>query len=675
MNIKNWEVLSLDKEKVVNLAQNFDIPDIIAMLLQLRSFESSAYDMLYKSKWEKDPFEFIDMDKAVERINRAIDDFEKIAVYGDYDADGVTSTAIIYSHLSSVGADVMYYIPERDGEGYGMNIPAIEELSRQGVKLIVTVDNGIASVKEVERANELGIDVVITDHHRPQEEIPNAYAVVDPYRKDCPSEFKDYAGAGVALKLVMALEWESEMSGELFDAYCDLATIGTIGDVVPLVDENRILVKNGINAIYRSHRPGIISLLEASSMKRISATSLAFTIVPRINAAGRMGCADKALNLLICDNEDDAQLLCEVICKENEKRKTTQEEVYQKAVEIIENDESIKNSRLIVVCGENWHHGVLGIVSAKITQKYGKPSIVLSIEEGEAKGSGRSIEGVSLFEALSACKDILIKFGGHPMAAGLSLNRENINEFRSKINLFCKEKYNYMPVPKTLLDCKLMPVALTVELAEDLTLLEPFGTGNVVPKFGLFSMILEKIVPVSGGKHLRLHFKRDGVSISCMMFSCTPDEFLYLENSLLDLAVNIDVNEFRGAKNLTIMINDIKPTKLDMDESIKTYKIYENTLRNESLTEEDKAEIMPSREDFALVYRALKANSEIKSILEFLIGLDNINLGKLLFMLDVMKERGLIGIKGKGAENVQNVSILPIDKKVDIFASPLFEKL
>ncbi len=675
MNIREWEILSLDKQKVVNIAQKYDVPDIVAMLLQLRNFEDCAHDMLYKTQWDKDPFEFIDMDKAVERINRAVDDFEKIAVYGDYDADGVTSTAIVYSHLNTVGADVMYYIPERDGEGYGMNIPAIEELSRQGVKLIVTVDNGIASVEEVKRANELGIDVVITDHHRPQDVIPDAYAVVDPYRKDCPSKFKDYAGAGVALKLVMALVWDIEMSGELFDLYCDLATIGTIGDVVPLVDENRILVKNGLNSIYHSHRPGVTNLVEASAMKKISATSLAFTIVPRINAAGRMGCADKALNLLTCEDEDDALMLCDIICKENEVRKTTQEEVYIKAIEIIENDEIIKNSRIIVVGGENWHHGVLGIVSAKITQKYGKPSLVLSIDDGEAKGSGRSVEGVSLFEALSSCKDVLTKFGGHPMAAGLSLNEENIDNLRSRINEFCKEKYEYMPSPKTVLDCKLMPVALNPKLVEDIEFLEPFGTGNLTPKFGLFSMTLEKIVPVSGGKHLRLHFIRDGVSISAMMFSKTPEDFLYTEGTVLDLAVCLDVNEFRGAKNLTIIINDIKPSKLDIGMSLKTYKIYENILRKEKLSDKQKCEILPTREDFALLYRAIKSNSKTKSLLVFVTELNTINLGKLLFMIDVLKERKLICVNGQNVENLQNISILPTSGKVDIFASPLFENI
>ncbi len=676
MNIKEWEVLSLNKQKVISIIEEYDLPDIVAMLLQVRGYEENVVQMMNSSIWESDPFEFVDMYKAVERINHAIDDFEKIAVYGDYDADGVTATAIVYSHLVSVGADVMYYIPERDGEGYGMNIPAVEQLHKEGVKLIITVDNGIASINEVKRANELGVDVVITDHHRVQNGVlPDAVAVVDPHREDCPSKFKGYAGAGVALKLVMALEWQSGMSEELFEHYCEIATIGTIGDVVPLVGENRTLVRCGLMSIWKSHRIGIQKLVEASGMKKISATSVAFGIVPRINAAGRMGNAEKALQILISEDEEDANMLCELICGENERRKTVESKILEELVELLDGDKEMENSRVIVVGGKNWHHGVLGIVSSRITSKYGKPSIVLSIDENEARGSGRSVEGFSLFDALNDSKDVLEKFGGHPMAAGLSLKPENIEVLRHKINEYAKNTFEEMPRAKVMLDCKLMPEALNVELVENLQMLEPFGTQNPTPLFGLYSMKLIKIIPLSGGKHLKLQFERNGIITECLKFSCTESDFPYLVNSVLDLAVTVDINEFRGAKNLSIQIKEMKISKLDNMESIHSYSVYENILRSEKLRDKEKELILPKREDFAQLYRKLKQNSkDFKSISELCAGLDGINFGKLLFMLDVMSERKLIKIKYISDE-VVDIVLQNVTEKVDIFASKLFDNL
>ena len=337
MHIKKWEVAPLDRERAAQLAERCSIPFFLAMLLEIRGFSSEAAvaDLLSGGELG-DPFSMKDMDKAVERIQRALEDFEKIAVYGDYDADGVTATSILYTYLEAVGADVLYYIPQREGEGYGMNLGAVESLYHQGVNRIITVDNGIASVQEVERARELGMDVVITDHHRPQAQIPSAYAVVDAYQPEDQSAFKDLCGAGVALKLVMALEGEG--TPEILEEYADLAALGTVADVVPVLGENRAIVKAGLRVLTRGGRAGVDALLEQSGMagKELSATSLAFTVIPRLNATGRMGAPERAVQLLTCEGEEEAQALSAEICEDNDLRKSVESKIAQEAFAKIE---------------------------------------------------------------------------------------------------------------------------------------------------------------------------------------------------------------------------------------------------------------------------------------------------------------------------------------------------
>ena len=407
MNIKKWEVAPLNKERAAQIAERYSLPFFLSMLLEIRGFhQEEEIRGLLESGQLSDPFLMKDMDKAVDRIRQAIENFEKIAVYGDYDADGVTATSILYTYLDAVGADVIYYIPQREGEGYGMNLHAVEFLHGEGVGLIITVDNGIASVQEVERAKELGMDVVVTDHHRPQERIPNACAVVDAYQADDHCPYKDLSGAGVALKLVMALEGDQK---GVLEEYADLASLGTVADVVPVLGENRAIVRTGLSILARGGRAGVDALMVQSGMggKTATATSLAFTVIPRINATGRMGAPERAVRLLTCETEEEAQPLSAEICEDNDRRREVEAEIAKEAMEKIEKDDSLLYSRVIVVDGEGWHHGVIGIVASRITERFGKPCMVISTDGEMAKGSGRSVEGFSLFEAVCACGDLM----------------------------------------------------------------------------------------------------------------------------------------------------------------------------------------------------------------------------------------------------------------------------
>ena len=550
MILRKWEVRPLDKERAAAFAQTYGVPFFLAMLMNIRGLDDAAHlrEFLGEGEPLSDPFLLKDMDKAAARITRAVDNMEKIAVYGDYDADGVTSTAMLYSYLETRGADVIFYIPQREGEGYGMNMGAVEYLKEQGVSLIVTVDNGISSVQEVARANELGIDVVVTDHHRPQEILPDAVAVVDAYRPDDTSPYKHFSGVGIAFKLLMALEDGAGDVEDLLEAYSDLAAIGTIGDIVPLTGENRTLIRAGLERLSQSDRPGVQALLENAGIagKALTSTNVAFTLVPRINATGRMGAPERAVRLLISGYEEEAEVLSEEICADNEERRRVEAEIAEAAFADIEAKGYMKD-RVVVVDGENWHHGVIGIVASRVTERCGKPCMIISRGETEAKGSGRSIEGFSLFEAICACGDLLIKFGGHPMAAGITLKPENIEAFRKRINQYAAEHFPQMPTQTVTLDCKLNPAALSVSMAQSLTQLEPFGNGNPQPVFGLFNMELSNVTPVGGGGHLRLTLEKNGAVITAMRFNTKPEELPYHIGDKIDLAVQLELINKSGS--------------------------------------------------------------------------------------------------------------------------------
>lgn len=674
MILRKWEVRPLDKERAAAFAQMYGVPFFLAMLMNIRGLDDAAHlrEFLGEGEPLSDPFLLKDMDKAAARITRAVDNMEKIAVYGDYDADGVTSTAMLYSYLETRGADVIFYIPQREGEGYGMNIGAVEYLKEQGVSLIVTVDNGISSVQEVARANELGIDVVVTDHHRPQEILPDAVAVVDAYRPDDTSPYKHFSGVGIAFKLLMALEDGAGDVEDLLEAYSDLAAIGTIGDIVPLTGENRTLIRAGLERLSQSDRPGVQALLENAGIagKALTSTNVAFTLVPRINATGRMGAPERAVRLLISGYEEEAEVLSEEICADNEERRRVEAEIAEAAFADIEAKGYMKD-RVVVVDGENWHHGVIGIVASRVTERCGKPCMIISRGETEAKGSGRSIEGFSLFEAICACGDLLIKFGGHPMAAGITLKPENIEAFRKRINQYAAERFPQMPTQTVTLDCKLNPAALSVSMAQSLTQLEPFGNGNPQPVFGLFNMELSNVTPVGGGGHLRLTLEKNGAVITAMRFNTKPEELPYHIGDKIDLAVQLEAREFRGQPSLTVIVRDMKFAAFNTEKNIASLASFEKWQRGEVLSAEDKNRLYPDRACLAAIYRALrtvngKETDQVRFVSQF--GKD-MTLGLFKTALLVFEERGLV--HSEIADDTFTATLIETSGKTDITRSPV----
>ena len=674
MILRKWEVRPLDKERAAAFAQTYGVPFFLAMLMNIRGLDDAAHlrEFLGEGEPLSDPFLLKDMDKAAARITRAVDNMEKIAVYGDYDADGVTSTAMLYSYLETRGADVIFYIPQREGEGYGMNIGAVEYLKEQGVSLIVTVDNGISSVQEVARANELGIDVVVTDHHRPQEILPDAVAVVDAYRPDDTSPYKHFSGVGIAFKLLMALEDGAGDVEDLLEAYSDLAAIGTIGDIVPLTGENRTLIRAGLERLSQSDRPGVQALLENAGVagKALTSTNVAFTLVPRINATGRMGAPERAVRLLISGYEEEAEVLSGEICADNEERRRVEAEIAEAAFADIEAKGYMKD-RVVVVDGENWHHGVIGIVASRVTERCGKPCMIISRGETEAKGSGRSIEGFSLFEAICACGDLLIKFGGHPMAAGITLKPENIEAFRKRINQYAAEHFPQMPTQTVTLDCKLNPAALSVSMAQSLTQLEPFGNGNPQPVFGLFNMELSNVTPVGGGGHLRLTLEKNGAVITAMRFNTKPEELPYHIGDKIDLAVQLEAREFRGQPSLTVIVRDMKFAAFNTEKNIASLASFEKWQRGEVLSAEDKNRLYPDRACLAAIYRALrtvngKETDQVRFVSQF--GKD-MTLGLFKTALLVFEERGLV--HSEIADDTFTATLIETSGKTDITRSPV----
>ncbi|MBK6088102.1 single-stranded-DNA-specific exonuclease RecJ [Ruminococcus difficilis] len=675
--MKKWLTRKLNKENAVAISQRYDLPMLIAMLLDIRGItdEDSIIDFLSNETLTASPFEIKDMDKAVERIQAAIEDGERICIYGDFDADGVTSTALLYSYLSDIGADAMYYIPSRETEGYGMHREAIARLYERGVKLIITVDNGVAAVDEVAYAKTLGIDTVITDHHAIPETLPDAVAVVDLHRPDCNSSFKELSGVGVAFKLVQAIEGEYADVDGLLENYSDLAAIGTVGDIVTLRGENRVLVKNGLRHINNGDRLGIAALAEDAGLsgKEISAGNLSFTLVPRINAGGRLGLSKKSVKMLLTDDEEYAADIAAELSSDNTERQQIERDILSEIDGMIRQNPSLVNNPIIVVYGEGWHKGVIGIVASRIKEVYAKPAVVISMEGDVCRASGRSVSGFSLIDAVFSCSDILTQCGGHPMAVGFGIKRHQIENFIERINRYTLT--HPVPQPVLELDCKLNPAQLSVELARGLSLLEPFGAGNPTPLFGLYNMTLRDIREIGGGKHLRLTLSRGESTVYALRFSTTLAEFPYIVGDVVDLAVTLDINTYNNYENLSIFIRDMRFADREEDEMLRSKELFERFCRGEIISAEEASALLPDRAEFAVVYRFLRSNGGYRYSFDSLLcrlGSD-IGYGKLRVILECMNELQLIEID-EGMYDFE-VKMCEVGAKVDLDTSVIITKL
>ena len=640
MGFKKWNVRELDRNLAKSLAEECAVEPIVALIASSRGYTdpTDLEQFLSDEPFFSDSYELADIMHAADLVNMAIESGKKIAVYGDYDCDGVTATALLYRYLKTRNANCTYYIPDRFIEGYGMNTEAVKTLKSQGVEFIVTVDNGISCIEEIELANSLGITVVVTDHHIPGDLLPNAAALVDPHRKDCSSSFKSICGAEVAFKLICVMEGKEPE--ELLSLYADILAVAVIADVMPLTYENRIIVKYGVEKLKTNPLIGLSALLNVAGVSHdnISASRVAFGICPRINAAGRMGNAKRAVELLCCDNMLEALKIADEIDKENSLRQQTEREIFEQAVTKIEQN-NYKYDRVIVVDGEGWHHGVVGIVASRICERYGSPCIVISRDGDIAHGSGRSFEGFSLYDAIYNCKDLLTKFGGHAQAAGISIKSCDIDEFRKLINTYAQTID--MPIPVLNLDCRLNPSALTVDLSESLKQLEPYGFGNPAVMFGIYGVTLNRITPIGNNKHLRLLFIKENNIFQSVLFGMNENDFCFEIGDIVDLAVNVETNNYNGNYSVSVQIKAIRMAGTDDNKLFKDIANYNNFMSGNLYSPK---QLTPTREEVGLVYKTILQKPILVDRIKYLY-LNSLGYAKTMISINTLQELGLIVYK------------------------------
>ncbi len=666
-----WKYAPKDRDRAAEISEEYSLEPLAALLLTARGIteDEQIDEFLFAEDFYVDPFEIKDIDKAVERINGAVESGERIMIFGDYDADGVTSTSLLYLYLVSAGANVGYYIPDRVNEGYGISCDKIRDFANEGVKLIITVDNGINAVEETALAKELGMEVVITDHHKVGDVLPDAIAVVNPHRSDCMSEFKEYAGVGVAFKLVCALDGNSD---EMLDRYCDLAAVGTLADVVPLTGENRIIVKKGIEKINKNSRLGFRALRASAGAdsKQLNATSVAFTLAPRINAAGRMDSAMLAMKLLLEDSGPAASELASRLETANRERHEVENEITKKALEYIESNDEVKYSPIIVVSGEGWHQGVIGIVASRLVSRYGKPAIVITTDADEGKGSCRSLEDFSIYDALCSVDGMLTHFGGHTLAAGFGIKTSDIPLFRKRLADYCSKVE--MPYPTVNIDLTLKPSTVSLTLLDVLKAFEPFGASNPQPCFAIKGAVLRTIRPVGEGKHLRLTVSKDDSELNAMLFSTTAEQFRYSVGDVIDIAFKVEKNEFRGEITPSVQIVDMRYSDFDYLKCAGSVRIYEKFKSGAPLSEAEAAYLTPDRTFFAGVYKYLGSQKNFDLDLEKFChesGCPYQDAGKALMSIDILCELGLL------ERNGSICTVVPNPQRVELNASNILRTL
>ncbi len=676
MPIKHWSFKKSDESTATRLAEGLKLPLLVARVLAARGYDTIEKAGAFLSGSSlTDPMSLKDMDKAVARIRQAAKDGERVAVYGDYDCDGIMSTVLLYSYLESMGVDVCYYIPDRDREGYGMNKNALKQIHDYGVSLVVTVDNGVTALEEVDYAVSIGLDVVVTDHHKPRDILPRAVAVVDPHRLDDESGCEYLAGVGVAFKLACALEGSDDEM--MLDQYGDLVTVATIADIVPLSGENRLIVQRGMELLQNTGNEGLAALIRVCGMadKALTCENIAYGIVPRINSAGRFDQADQAIELF-AGGADEPDTLAGGINALNEKRREIEDQIVAQIMERINADEQLLRHRVIVICGENWHHGIVGIVASRMVERFGKPCIVLSIEGETSRGSGRSIEGFSIIDAINACSEHLTRYGGHNQAAGLTVRTDRISDFIEAINRWAEAHHPQMPQQTLRIDCTISPRVLTVEGVQPLSMLEPFGSGNETPVFVVKNCTLQGIYPIGDGKHLRLRFSGDGVVFYAVYFGMTQQSFPYAAGDAVDLAVTADVGEWNGELRVSVKIRDIHLAGIDYDQIHHSEQLYQQIARRETLEKPVRVQVCPNRDEIAVVYRYLRSRGEMEASDELLYArlCESISsLCKLKIALDVLDEMRLITCRPSSCG--KSLSVVRNPEKVDISSSKILRAL
>lgn len=714
---KNWIIRSgndPDVDSVVSkIAFELGINPIVARLLYNRGYKDfgSAKAFIYmESEMLLNPLLMKDMDKGVRRIGDAIRQGERITVYGDYDVDGVTAVCTLYIYLKSLGAKVDYYIPNRSGEGYGVSVSAIDTIKERGSSLIITVDTGITAINEVKYAADCGIDFIVTDHHECRDDIPECCAVINPHRPDCPYPFKELAGVGVVFKLICAYEEliggrsPKEAAEKIFSEYSDLVAIGTIADVMPIKEENRIIVKLGLNMIENTKRVGLASLIDVAQSKadqprshqrrkktKITSGYIGYTIAPRINAAGRIKSAEMAVELFLTDDRDTATDIAIKLCQANKERQTEENKIIKDAYAKIE-EYDIEKNPIIVLDADTWHHGVIGIVSSRITEKYFRPSILVSFEgngDGEqapediGKGSGRSIKGLNLVDALYHCSEQLVKFGGHELAAGLSVTREKLPLFREMINDYARKNLlTEDMVPSLEADYEIAFSDVDLALAKGFNMLEPYGVANPIPVLVLRGVTLVDISGVSEGKHTKLTVSDGKATLTAMYFSNSPDSLGLYIGDKIDLLFNLDINEWGDRESVQLIVRDLKHSKSHKMQFEEEKSRFEEIRSGAKFYESEG--ILPQREDFAAVYKFMLgvqragqttlSHRDITSRFSGDGGSQKIGYSKLKIIIMVFKELNLVSID-ETSDEVYEFNIHYTSSKTELDKSTILRRL
>lgn len=594
---KQWIINAIPDDRVREISERCNISKLLAKVFLSRGIDNEQYIkdfLVVPISSLHDPFLLKDMDKAVNRIIHAINNKERVVVFGDYDVDGITSTSILVDFFKGLGANVGYYIPDRRDEGYGLSIPAAKKLIESNVSLIVTVDCGVTAFDETTYINQNNVDIIITDHHECQDELPAAYALINPVRHDCEYPFKSLAGVGVVFKLVAAMCTRLGIEDRSM-SYLDLVALGTVADVVSLLDENRIIVKYGLKKIEHTSNRGLNALIDVSGAKnkKITSYTIGFALAPRINAAGRIGDASKAVTLLTTHDDGEALAIANELNEQNIFRQQAEQGILEDVLKMIEESVDLQREKVIVVSGKQWHHGIIGIVASKITESFNRPCILITIESGVGKGSGRSIEGFNLFEALCQCSHLFERFGGHDLAAGLSIKEENIDEFKMLINQYADKVINDCDlIPKVIIDVGVTGTDVSYESVKELEMLAPFGADNPSPVFEYKNLTIEYARAVGNNRHIKVKFNDNGVFFDAIGFNRGYLADVYSDSDVLDVACSLEINSWNNRECVQLNIKDLRvnnDTRMcdefynSLDSVIDINSVYEDNVINQFL--------------------------------------------------------------------------------------------
>ena len=688
MKKKKWLLAADHSACAEGMAGELGLSRLTARVLASRGFDTcdKAKDfMTHSLEGIHDPFLLKDMDKAVAEIRSAIENKVKIAIYGDYDVDGVTATCIMIQYLRKMGADCTYYIPDRLGEGYGLNTAAIQSLYDDGCRLLITVDSGITAEEEAEYARDLGLRLIVTDHHECKETLPCAVAVVNPRRVDSDYPFRELAGVGVAFKVICALEHHRPIE-DLLREYADVVAVGTIADVMPLVGENRIIVSYGLQYLQHTKNQGLKALMQKLGLdtKVVTSNSVSFIMAPRINAAGRLGGASSAARMFLTDDGQEAAALAEHLCNLNHRRQEEENGIYEQIMARIKAQPELTRGKTMVLWGDGWHNGVIGIVSSRLSDRYGVPCVLISMTGDSGKGSGRSIKGFNLYAALEKNAVLLEKYGGHELAVGLTVRRDNLEQLRDALEAYAAETQSEEIVPCVNVDCRVEPEELTLREVRGLSAMEPFGMGNPQPVFLMNDVRIEEITPISHDRHIKLHLSRKGRNFYAFVFGMGAKSCQFVKGDLLDIVFSAEINSYRGNENVQLVVKDVKWASCEEEADREAMDTWQAFRREEPITREQAALLSPTREDLVAVFRHVKANAEngilaapaatlYRKVRYEAKHCSRMNVGKLLACLEIFRECSIFSYEQTGGD--LTVRVLDYEGKADVNGSCVLKTL